>query len=256
MSIQKNNKLMSLIDRWTDGMVATSPWLREIGISRQLVQKYKKGGWISSIGQGAYKRKKEKISVYGAVYALQNQLDLAIHIAALSALNHQGVGHYVQMNEKRVFLFSDNHQTLPVWFRKYEWAKMPNQINTNFLATNAGIETLNIEGFGLRVSSVERAILETLYLTPKQMNLMEVYHIVEGLQTIRPSLVQLLLENCNSVKVKRLFLYMAHKANLPVVKYLKTDKISLGTGDRTIVPKGKYVSQYGLILPHELVNDD
>jgi len=85
------------------------------------------------------------------------------------------------------------------------------------------------------------------------LDLVEVYQIIEGLQTLRPSLVQELLENCKSIKVKRLFLYMAEKANLPVLKHLKMVKINVGSGDRTIVAEGEYVSKYGLTLPEELV---
>lgn len=254
MSLQNDKKIMSLVDNWPNGMVATSTWLKELGISRQLVQKYKKGGWISSVGQGAYKRTNEKVSINGAVYALQKQLELAIHIGAVSALDHHGVGHYLRLNEKQIFLFSNHQEKLPAWFRKYHWPEEPNHVTTNFLPMNMGIRELKIEGFDLKVSSTERAILETLYLSPKQLDLVEVYQIIEGLQTLRPSLVQELLEKCSSIKVKRLFLYMAEKANLPVLKHLKTDKIDVGSGDRTIVSEGKYVSKYGLTLPQELVD--
>lgn len=254
MSLQNDKKIMSLVDNWPSGMVATSTWLKELGISRQLVQKYKQGGWISPVGRGAYKRTNEQVSVYGAVYALQKQLELAIHIGAVSALDQHGVSHYLRLNEKNLFLFSQHQEKLPAWFRKYHWSKDANHITTNFLPLTVGIQELKIDSFELKISSTERAILEALYLTPKQLDLVEVYQIIEGLQTLRPSLIQELLENCNSIKVKRLFLYMAEKANLPVLKHLKTDKIDVGSGDRTIVSEGKYVSKYGLTLPQELVD--
>lgn len=47
MGLQNDKKLMSLVGNWPNGMVATSTWLKELGISRQLVQKYKQSGWIS-----------------------------------------------------------------------------------------------------------------------------------------------------------------------------------------------------------------
>ena len=253
MSLQNDKKLMSLVDNLPKGMVATSTWLKEFGISRQLVQKYKQSGWISPIGRGAYKRTNEQVSVYGAVYALQKQCKFAVHIGATSALDQHGVSHYLRMNERTLFLFSDHQEKLPAWFRKYQWSEKPNHVTTNFLPRTVGITELEIDGFELKVSSTERAILEALYLTPKQLDLVEVYQIIEGLQTLRPSLVQELLENCKSIKVKRLFLYMAEKANLPVLKHLKMVKIHVGSGDRTIVAEGAYVSKYGLTLPEELV---
>ena len=254
MSLQKDRKIMSLVDNWPNGMVATSPWLKEMGISRQLVQKYKKSGWISSVGRGAYKRNNEEVSLFGAIYALQNQLGISVHAGAVTALEHKGFGHYIKINQKKIFLFSDHQQKLPSWFRNYDWNQQPNHITTSFLPMDIGISEDKIEGFKLDISATERAILETLYLTPDQIDLVEIYMIAEGLQTLRPSLTQKLLENCQSIKVKRLFLYMADKAGLPVLKHLDVDKIDLGSGDRTIVPKGKYVSKYGLNLPQELVD--
>jgi hypothetical protein len=66
--------------------------------------------------------------------------------------------------------------------------------------------------------------------------------------------MQQLLVACSSVRVKRLFLYMADKANLLVMQYLDKEKIDLGTGDRSIVAKWVYNAQYRISIPKELVN--
>jgi hypothetical protein len=42
--------------------------------------------------------------------------------------------------------------------------------------------------------------------------MVECYQILEGLANLRPKILQELLESCNSIKVKRLFLFMASKA--------------------------------------------
>jgi Transcriptional regulator, AbiEi antitoxin, Type IV TA system len=66
--------------------------------------------------------------------------------------------------------------------------------------------------FSIKVSSPERAMLECLYLSPDTVDLMECHQIMAGMTTLRPKLVQKLLEHCNSIKVKRLFLYLANRA--------------------------------------------
>jgi len=76
---------------------------------------------------------------------------------------------------------------------------------------------------------------------------------MEGLTTLRPKLLQPLLEKCSSVKVKRLFLYMAEKAGHDWLKDLDISKFDLGSGDRALTKGGVYVSRYGLTLPEELV---
>lgn len=79
--------------------------------------------------------------------------------------------------------------------------------------------------------------------------------IVEGMTSIRPKLMQSLLKQCTSIKVRRLFLYLAERADLPVVRHLEFDRIDLGTGDRSLVPNGRYVAKYQLLLPKELVEN-
>ena len=75
---------------------------------------------------------------------------------------------------------------------------------------------------------------------------------MEGLNNLRPDTVQQLLEACSSVKVKRLFLYMAEKAQHPWLNYLDLQKIDLGKGNRSLVEKGVYVSKYKITVPKEL----
>ena len=55
----------------------------------------------------------------------------------------------------------------------------------------------------LLVSSPERAMLECLNLPDASSSLLDIYYIMEGLTTLRPKLVQTLLEACTSQKVKR-----------------------------------------------------
>ena len=71
----------------------------------------------------------------------------------------------------------------------------------------------------------------------------------EGLLNLRDSLVQKLLENCSSIKVKRVFLYMVDKLELPLMKYLNTRRIQLGQGKRVISENGKLDKTYSITVP-------
>jgi len=77
--------------------------------------------------------------------------------------------------------------------------------------------------------------------------------MMEGLTNLRPKLLQELLERCTSIKVKRLFLYMADKAQHHWLTFIDQAKISLGEGDRSVVKAGIYVSKYRISVPKELV---
>ena len=56
-------------------------------------------------------------------------------------------------------------------------------------------------------------MLELLHLVPEKEPFDEAKLLMEGLTTLRPSVLQPLLENCNSVKAKRLFLSLAESPN-------------------------------------------
>lgn len=253
MGLENTNKLKILLSTWPTNTVATSNWLSSQGISSQLAKKYVSSGWMVAVGQAAFKKLNETISWQGGVYALQEHLGLPVHVGGLTALSYHGVSHYLRLGKETIFLFTKPMVNLPKWFEGYAWDKSIVLLRTGFLNEQTGINVYLDHGIEIKFSTVERAILETLYLVPKHLDIIECYQIIEGLHNLRPALQQQLLEECNSIKVKRLFLFMAEKANLPVIKHLDLQKIYLGKGDRSIVKNGSYDRKYGLILPEELI---
>lgn len=257
MSIPRSEKLKKLLDQWQPCTVITTARLKELGISPQDTQNYVTSKWLTPVGRGAYKRPSETVTWQGALWAIQSQLKLDVHVAARTALEITGKAHYLRFSNEVVFLFSPPKVTLPTWFKNGDWSVDVRHTQTKLLPPDLGLTELNaVESFALRSSSPERAILETLHLAPQAIDLSETAHLIEGQMTLRPKLMQELLEACESIKVKRLFLYLAERANLPVMRHLKFDRIELGKGDRSLTPRGKYVAKYGLHLPAELVNDD
>ena len=113
---------------------------------------------------------------------------------------------------------------------------------------------MEVEQTQIYVSTPEKAILECLYLTPGMIDMVECFHVLEGLVNLQPKLINELLFQCESVKVKRLFLYMAEKAGHQWFKYLKQDNINLGSGSRMIAENGMFDSKYLITVPPELFN--
>lgn len=58
--------------------------------------------------------------------------------------------------------------------------------------------------------------------------LLECYQLVEGLNNLGPDYPQQLLEASSSIKVKRLFLHLAEKANHSWYQYLDREKMNPG----------------------------
>src|SRR6476469_5644542 len=105
MSVQIEIKIKKLLQQWPPGIVATTAWLEDLGISRQLQARYLKSGWIERIGNGAYKRFGENTTWQGGVAAMQQQSHIPVHVGGLTALALQGFTHYLRLGQEEVYLF-------------------------------------------------------------------------------------------------------------------------------------------------------
>ncbi len=252
MSIENESKINRLLKDWPKGTVYLTSWLIKNGYSAQLLNRYKNSGWIESIGVGAAKRSGDDITIEGAMFAIQNQSKINIHLGGKTALSILGKSHYLEVDVKRKILFGDADSKLPSWIENYPWGFELDFHRTSFLPYDFGFVQNEFNDFSIRISGTGRAIMECLYLTPEKQNLIECYEIMEGLNNLRPDVVQQLLEKCTSIKVKRLFLYMADKSGHPWLKYLDLRKIDLGSGNRSVVKNGVFISKYKLVVPEEL----
>lgn len=253
MSINSRNKLMFLHQSWPPGAIITMASLRSQGFSDQLIQKYCFSGWLKRIETGAFIRPHERATWQGAVYAIQHDLKKNIHIGGLTALTFHGLVHYLSAKlDDNIYLYNTTSKRtkLAHWFQYFSKKSVFTYIQSYLFNKEYGLKTKDLEGLNIIISEPERAILEVLYLVPEAISIEHAANLVENLQTIRPDLMQELLENCRHILVKRLFLCLADLSQLPVFKYLQVDKITLGKGTRTINPGGKYFPKYKLIMDY------
>ena len=104
----------------------------------------------------------------------------------------------------------------------------------------------------LLISTPEQAFMECLLLAPQQYSYIDLYYMMEQLTTLRSEVVQKLLETTKSLRVKRLFLYMAEKTGHYWFDMLDTSKVALGTSKLQLVEGGIYVPKYKITIPKEL----
>ena len=252
MSPQKPTKINQLLSSLPNGVVLQSFWLADHGYNSDLQKRYRKGKWLQSIGTGAMIRAEEQVGYEGAVYALQKQSGFTTHPAGRTALSFLGKAHYLELATKKVTVFGSRGEELPAWFQNHDWGVKVDYYQSSFLPPDAGLVEVELKNFSIKVSGAIRAVMECLYLAPEKQDLMECYELMEGLNNLRPVNVQTLLEKCQSVKVKRLFLYMAEKAGHNWFQSLDLKKIDLGHGKRSIVKNGFYDAKYQITVPKEL----
>ena len=290
INTRSKNKINQLIQNWPKWVVGTQRWLDAQGVNRFLAQQYCRSGWIERIGQGAYQLAGDSLKWTGAVYALQSQLKFAVHVAAQTALEIQGYRQYVAQNRvihsvsgsrsgSRVNSVSGSRsgsrvnsvsgsKGQPIWLLKSfeEKRKLPQWFLENFeqqynvhCVTRAlfdddqlGLAVFAINDYELIVSTPERAVLEYLNLAPTHFSLEQTQFLIEGMMTLRPELLQSLLEYCTSIKTKRLFLVLSEHEGHLWWNSLNLEKLALGMNKLTIGKGGYYYPRYQLSLPLKL----
>ncbi len=231
--------------------VMLSKWLLREGITTAEQSAYAKRDTIERVGAGVYKFPGSKSTLFGILTSYNDQGELKYHVGASSALEIKGFSHYVTMGKPRVFIYTPVKSRLPGWIMASQLDMDIVEVSTQVFG-DIGKETVEYEGYRLNISSPERAIMECILLSPKYYNLMDVHYLMEMLTNIRSKLVQQILENCTSVKVKRMFLYMAKRAKHRWYGKLDISKIDLGSGIRSYVKGGVKEPHFNIVIPKEL----
>ena len=252
MSIDIGQKINQLTKKMPEHTVVLSSWLKQQGISDQLVKRYRSSQWLEPVGHGAYQRTGSPATWMGALYALQSQACAPVHAGGPTAFALHGRAHYIAPDLAQVWLFSPPTYRLPAWFARRQWKPKPHLVRTAMLPLGIGLQQYSAGSFSITVSSSARAMMECLQLAPHRFSLMECYELMQNLPTLRVSSVQQLLQSCASVKVVRLFMFMAERAGHSWVDSIDRSRLDFGRGKRTLARDGVYNAKYQLVLPAEL----
>ncbi len=252
-SVQMSTKIKKLQRQSQKTPVLFSAWLEQQGLTRSELADFVKSNWLQRIANGVYCFDGYTPTLYAVLYSYYELLGKKYVLGASTALGLRGFSHYGYVGDEPIFLYEPNGEHIPKWLKTSALFENLLVYSSNlFAGSELGIELLEVGGYEVFASSPERAILETLSLSPKYYSLMDIYYVIEMLTTLRPKLLQELLELSRSVKVNRLLLYFADKAQLPWFKQLDVAKINLGSGTRAFANPGVYVDKYQITVPQEL----
>jgi len=252
MTSKKTSKMNQVFRKWPKGTVATQAWLSQLGVSSKLANWHVGSGWLVRFGARAFTQPGDQVDWRGGLYALQTQLGLTVHVGGRTALELQGLSHFVPLGrQKRVILVSDQPEQLPAWFRNYRWdASLEHRCLSLFeRVPDKATTKLDCGGFEVVASSAERAVMEQMRLARTNDDVEQAYQLMEGLSTLRPNVVQALLVNCRSVKVKRLFLWSAETVGHAWFGRLASSQVDLGKGKRQLYRGGLLDPKYQITVP-------
>ncbi len=267
MTQQRQERLKPLLDDLPPGFVADAAWLTGRGIDRKSILQYEQRDWLEKLARGVYRRPDIHRDGSGRdwrrlVLSLQRVMGYEAHVGGRTALSLHGFEHYLNLGAEAtpIYLYGD----VPSWL-----ARLPNadQFETRTLSLFGGSKT-GVDGIDekkqasppqrrlndLIVSTPERAILEMLNELPANESFHNVDAIFESLANLRPRLLEALLKECHSVKVKRLFFVFADSQDHAWRQYLLSDDYDLGSGPRALVDGGRLHPRYDITVPPELID--
>ncbi len=253
MSKQKDDKLNRLIRVIPEGVAVPSTWLTANGYSPQLVRKYVQSGWLIRLGSRVYARPGFPVTWEGIILGLQRLGGFQLHLGGVSALNRQGLAHYLSLGgDAAVHAWTQDR--LPGWVEQVlldvrwnfhrrklfegdaeeAWVQLPTQVRD----------------WTIRGSAPERAILEVLsQVDETTASFIFAAELFEGLTSLRPAVVNNLLQSCLHNEAKRLFLFFATRYGYPWLKRVDVDAVDLGRGKRLVTRGGKLDNRYQITVP-------
>ena len=210
------------------------------------------------MGRGAFLRSDTALNWKGVVLGLQRLADLPLHVGGLTALNHQGFAHYLPLGGE-VYIYLFGRAALPAWASSI---KLPQTLVLNSKrlfaneAQDVGLTTLpsGIRDWDLTVSTPERAIFEVLATLDSSVpGFQHAAELFEGLTVLRPQIINKLLVGCQSIRTKRLFLFMANHYRHQWLKQMETENVSQGSGKIQIVKGGRMDRRFMITVPEEFL---
>jgi len=255
------NKLNQLINTTSSGSIVLQSWLTKQGITPSLAQRYTQSQWLTKLRAGVYARPGREPNWADAVFCLQNQLDIPLHLAGLSSLQQQGKAQYLQLKDETVWLSTKSKASIPTWFKAFPNADNNNQwlfVTQNKLNIMIDKDTvvLDVKGEPLTASSPELAAYEVLQAMPKLISFEHTAELFQGLVNLSPKKVMSLLQRSQSVRNNRLYLFFAHYYQHPWIKRIDESSIKLGSGKRQIVRGGKLDKKYNITVPEKFIMSD
>ncbi|WP_372927472.1 type IV toxin-antitoxin system AbiEi family antitoxin domain-containing protein [Marinobacter sp.] len=237
-------------------MVATKPWLLDQGLNLHFVDNAIRSRTLLPLASGVYALHEKSVRWPGVVASLQRMSEKPIHVGGLTALDLAGLTHFLSTSsEVRIDMFSES--PLPSWinriqvdaqFERHKTLRLwPESVmrNPGFLREYNWQEGRP----HITYSCPEKALLEVLTDVPKTVSFEHADTLMQGLSQLSPRKVDALLRACRSIKVKRLFLWLAERNGHAWFKRLKPDEYDLGSGKRVLEQHGRLHSRWAITVP-------
>lgn len=256
LNIKARQKLKTLLP---PELLATKQWLVSQGLNPHFVDNAVKSKTLLPLTSGVFTQFSDSVGWQGVVASLQRMAATPIHVGGITALEIAGLAHYLSVSDARlIHLYSVN--AVPRWLSRLSLKVEFKAHKTTALWQD---QVMSERGYvkedhwreGLPpvfFSCPEKAILELLMDVPKAISFEHADELMQGLYNLSPRKLDELLLVCTSVKVKRLFLWLACRHNHAWLKKLDIAKYDIGSGKRVIADGGRLDKAWLITVPKDM----
>lgn len=251
------------------GMLATKKWLAEQGLSAHALDNAVKTETLLLLATGVYSQYSRSVSWEGVTASMQRMEkdgteNIPPVVGGLSALGLSGLSQYLSLgNTPHIHLYVQGK--LPAWLArlslpmKFEGHSTSKLWPESVLQDKAFIKEHEWEAElpPVYFSCPEKAMLELLMDLPDTVTFEHANELMQGLVNLSPRKLDVLLKACKSVKVKRLFFWLAKGQDYPWFSKLNVVDYDLGSGKRVVAKGGKLDADYLITVPsHMALNNE
>lgn len=241
-----------------EGQLVNRSWLQARGFNRFRVDYAMRAGKLDAVTRGVYRRPGPPLKWEHVVYSL-NEMGYKVRVGGRSALELQGLAHYLPLGGvPRIDLYSPTR--LPGWLHRISDA-FKFEVHSKRLFRDIPKTALLIKPFGgwdwlIPYSTPELALVELVADVREAADFSIADKFFESAVGLRPRVVRDVLEACDLVKAKRLFLWFSDRHDNSWRRALDIEGIDLGRGKRMLVKGGTYDATYQITVPKEMAAID
>lgn len=236
------------------GQFATRAWLLGQGASVHALDNALKSGKLHGLARGVLARPGLPVLREGVLASLSRVLPGPVYAGGLTALAESGLSHYVSFSA-RLQIYAAEPE--PAWFKrlsldfKWVWHSTARLWEPSGLLSSGSLKTVPMPwGEGeWPVASAEQAMLEIMALIPKSISFEHGDNLMQGMTSLSPRRLDLLLRACKHIQAKRLFFFFAERYRYPWFEKLDPNNYDLGSGKRSVVAGGKLDPTWLITVP-------
>lgn len=257
MKSEQIPKKLELMNVLPEGLMVGRAWLEKKGFTRPDVDYYLRAGYLQAVKRGLYRKPGAELKWQQVVFSLQ-EIGYRSHVGGITALAEKGLAHYVEMGSRDIQVFSAHK--LPKWLEAWQQEQVSEftfSIHIKKWIQGLPNESFYTMPFGswdwpVKTSQPELAVIELISEAKSVTDLQVIDSIFDGLTTLSPNRLQLILEHCDSIQTKRLFGWFSDRHSHTWLKHIEWNLLDLGNGKRSFIKGGVLNKKWQITVPREM----